>query len=81
MEHDGAVASRLAWWWQVRGRLAGQVPLLREAVDRAAPGSDAWCLGPVSRLVPAWSDSMWRAVGDSTPAMTVRQEGEIDPCL
>jgi predicted ATPase/DNA-binding CsgD family transcriptional regulator len=57
MEHDGAVASAvscavasrlaaaLAWWWQVRGRLAGQVPLLREAVDRASPGSDAWCLG------------------------------------
>jgi non-specific serine/threonine protein kinase len=49
MEHDAAVASRLAaalaWWWQVRGRLAGQVPLLREAVDRAAAGSDAWCIG------------------------------------
>jgi len=49
MEHDGAAAARLAtalaWWWQVRGRLAGQVPLLREAVDRAAAGSDAWCLG------------------------------------
>jgi predicted ATPase/DNA-binding CsgD family transcriptional regulator len=49
MEHDGAVAPRLAatlaWWWQVRGRLAGQVPLLREAVDRAAAGSDAWCIG------------------------------------
>jgi predicted ATPase/DNA-binding CsgD family transcriptional regulator len=49
MEHDGAVASRLAaalaWWWQVRGRLAGQVPLLREAADRAAAGSDAWCIG------------------------------------
>jgi predicted ATPase/DNA-binding CsgD family transcriptional regulator len=49
MEHDAAVASRLAaalaWWWQVRGRLAGQVPLLRQAVDRAAAGSDAWCIG------------------------------------
>jgi non-specific serine/threonine protein kinase len=49
MEHDAAVAARLAaalaWWWQVRGRLAGQVPLLREAVDRAAVDSDAWCLG------------------------------------
>ena len=49
MEHDAAVAPRLAaalaWWWQIRGRLAGQVPLLREAVDRAAAGSDAWCAG------------------------------------
>jgi predicted ATPase/DNA-binding CsgD family transcriptional regulator len=51
MEHDAAVAPRLAaalaWWWQVRGRLAGQVPLLREAVDRAAAGSDAWCTGHI----------------------------------
>ena len=49
MEHDGTVASRLAaalaWWWQVRGRLAGQLPLLREMVDRAPAGSDAWCIG------------------------------------
>ena len=51
MEHDAAVAPRLAaalaWWWQVRGRLAGQVPLLREAVDRAVAGSDAWCIGHI----------------------------------
>jgi non-specific serine/threonine protein kinase len=51
MEHDAALAPRLAaalaWWWQVRGRLAGQVPLLREAVDRAAAGSDAWCIGHI----------------------------------
>ena len=51
MQHDAAVASRLAaalaWWWQVRGRLAGQVPLLRAAVDRATPGSDAWCAGHI----------------------------------
>jgi predicted ATPase/DNA-binding CsgD family transcriptional regulator len=49
--HDAAVAPRLAaalaWWWQVRGRLAGQVPLLREAVGRAAAGSDAWCHGHI----------------------------------
>jgi len=50
-EHDAAVAPRLAaalaWWWQVRGRLAGQVPLLRQAADRAAAGSDAWCTGHI----------------------------------
>jgi predicted ATPase/DNA-binding CsgD family transcriptional regulator len=49
IEHDPDLALRLsaalAWWWQVRGRLAGQVPLLREIVERAAAGSDAWCLG------------------------------------
>ena len=38
-----ALAAALAWWWQIRGRLAGQVPLLRAAVDRAAEGSDVWC--------------------------------------
>jgi non-specific serine/threonine protein kinase len=47
--HEAAVAPRLAaalaWWWQVRGRLAAQVPLLRAAVDRAAAGSHAWCDG------------------------------------
>ena len=47
--HDPAVAPRLAaalaWWWQIRGRLTGQVPLLRAAIDRAAAGGDAWCAG------------------------------------
>ena len=47
MEHDAAVALRLAvalgWWWFLRGRLAGQYPLLREAAGRAEPGSDGWC--------------------------------------
>jgi predicted ATPase/DNA-binding CsgD family transcriptional regulator len=49
MDRDAAVAPRLAtalaWWWQVRGRLASQVPLLRAATDRAPAGSDAWCNG------------------------------------
>jgi predicted ATPase/DNA-binding CsgD family transcriptional regulator len=51
MGRDAAVASRLsaalAWWWQIRGRLAAQVPRLRAAVDHAAAGSDAWCLGQI----------------------------------
>jgi predicted ATPase/DNA-binding CsgD family transcriptional regulator len=45
--HDAVVAPKLAaalaWWWQIRGRLAGQVPLLRVAVARTAAGSDPWC--------------------------------------
>jgi non-specific serine/threonine protein kinase len=55
LEHDAAsaagtaLASRLAvalaWWWQIRGRLAGQLPLLRAAVDGAAAGSDPWGAG------------------------------------
>jgi predicted ATPase/DNA-binding CsgD family transcriptional regulator len=47
MDHDAATALRLAvalapWWW-LRGRLAGQYPLLREAAGRATVGSDGWC--------------------------------------
>ena len=47
MDHDAAVALRvavaLAPWWFLRGRLAGQYPLLREVAGRAEPGSDGWC--------------------------------------
>src|SRR5215468_8024962 len=47
MDHDPRVAPRLAvvlaWWWLLRGRLAGQSPLLREVAARAEPGSGAWC--------------------------------------
>jgi predicted ATPase/DNA-binding CsgD family transcriptional regulator len=46
-QYDAAVCLRLAvalgWWWFLRGRLAGQYPLLREAAGRAAVGSDGWC--------------------------------------
>ena len=47
MEHDAAMALRLAValapWWLLRGRLAGEYPLLREAAGRAEAGSDGWC--------------------------------------
>ena len=47
MEHDASTALRLATalapWWYLRGRLPGQYPLLRETADRAEPGSDEWC--------------------------------------
>ena len=51
VERDAAVAPRLAtalaWWWQIRGRLTGYVPLLSAAVEHAAVGSDAWCSGHI----------------------------------
>jgi predicted ATPase/DNA-binding CsgD family transcriptional regulator len=51
IEHDPDTAARLAaalaWWWQVRGRMASQVPQLQAAVDQAAVGSDAWCAGHI----------------------------------
>jgi predicted ATPase/DNA-binding CsgD family transcriptional regulator len=45
--HDLDTAVRLVtalgWWWVLRGRLAGQEPLLRELVGRAGPRSEGWC--------------------------------------
>ena len=47
VEHDLDTAARLVTalglWWVLRGRLAGQEPLLRELAGRAEPGSDGWC--------------------------------------
>jgi predicted ATPase/DNA-binding CsgD family transcriptional regulator len=47
VEHDLDLAVRmvtaLGLWWTLRGRLAGQGPLLRELAGRAEPGSEGWC--------------------------------------
>ena len=47
VEHDPAMATRLtlalAPWWQLRGRLASQAPLLAATAEYADPGSDEWC--------------------------------------
>jgi predicted ATPase/DNA-binding CsgD family transcriptional regulator len=52
MDHDPAMSMRLtlaqASWWQLRGRLASQAPLLVAAAEHADPGSDDWC---AARLV------------------------------
>jgi predicted ATPase/DNA-binding CsgD family transcriptional regulator len=37
------LVSALSWWWVLRGRLTGQVPLLRDLAGRAEPGTDGWC--------------------------------------
>jgi predicted ATPase/class 3 adenylate cyclase/DNA-binding CsgD family transcriptional regulator len=46
-QHDPPAALRLAValapWWYLRGRLAGEYPLLREAAGHAVPGGEAWC--------------------------------------
>jgi non-specific serine/threonine protein kinase len=50
-EHDPATALRLAntlaWWWFVRGRLAGEYGLLRQAADRPEAGSGGWCAAQI----------------------------------
>ncbi len=47
MDHDPATALRLALaltqWWQVRGRMTSQGPLLTAVAEYAVPGSDEWC--------------------------------------
>ena len=49
--HDPALALRLAnalgWWWFLRGRLAGEYPLLCQAAGGAEAGSDGWCTAQV----------------------------------
>jgi predicted ATPase/DNA-binding CsgD family transcriptional regulator len=47
MDHDPGTALRLALalrpWWQIRGRLTSQAPLLAAVAEYAAPGSGEWC--------------------------------------
>ena len=38
------LALTLAPWWQLRGRLSSQAPLLAAAAEHAQAGTDAWCL-------------------------------------
>jgi predicted ATPase/DNA-binding CsgD family transcriptional regulator len=52
MDHDPGMVLRLALalgpWWQIRGRLTGNVRLLAAAAEYAEPGSDEWCLARLS---------------------------------
>jgi hypothetical protein len=71
VDHDPAVALRLAValapWWFLRGRLAGQYPLLLEAADRAVLGSDGWCAAQYWLGVMAlYSSDHARALGHCT---------------
>jgi len=56
MDHDLEVALRLAgalgWWWFLRGRLAGQRPMLAEVTRYAEPGGDRWC---AAQLFLGWA--------------------------
>jgi len=48
LDHDPAAALRLALtlaqWWQLRGRLSSQAPLLTAAACCAPAGTDEWCV-------------------------------------
>ena len=47
LQHDAAAALRLALamapWLFLRGRAVSGYPLLRQAAEKAVPGSDGWC--------------------------------------
>ncbi len=49
--HDPALALQLAgalgWWWHLRGRQAGEYPLVCQAAGRAEAGSDGWCAAQI----------------------------------
>ena len=51
MEHDTPVALQLAnalgGWWFLRGRLAGEYPLVCQAAGGAEAGSDGWCTAQI----------------------------------
>ena len=75
VEHDLDTAVRLVaalgWWWVLRGRTAGQEPLLRELAGRGGSGSDAWC---ATQFWLAWT--AWRA--PDLPAALHRCAAAVD---
>ena len=52
------LAAALAWWWELRGRLPGQRPVLSELAARAEPGSDRW------RAMQSWLGWTLMSTGD-----------------
>ena len=71
LEQDAGTALRLATalapWWYLRGRLPGQYPLLGEAAARAEPGSDEWCTAQYwLGLTAMFSADMARSLGHFT---------------
>ena len=67
MEHDKPVALQLAnalgRWWYLRGRLAGEYPLLCQAAGHAEAGSGGWCAAQI------WLG--WAARSSADPAATL----------
>jgi predicted ATPase/class 3 adenylate cyclase/DNA-binding CsgD family transcriptional regulator len=79
-QRDPPAAARLADalsdWWYLRGRLTGQVPLLRQLAGRLQPGSQGWCavqclLGDAAYV----EGDLPRALGHHTAARDALEDG------
>jgi predicted ATPase/DNA-binding CsgD family transcriptional regulator len=86
LEHDAAIALRLALalapWWSLRGRAAGQYPLLREAAGRAAPGSERWCTAQFwLGYMAINSDDQAGAHGHFTAVIDAMRDRRPDPAV
>jgi non-specific serine/threonine protein kinase len=85
VEHDLDVAARLVTalgeWWVLRGRLAGQEPLLRELAGRAEPGSDGWCAAQRWLAAAAFDADLHQALQRCAAVIDVLGDREPSPLL
>ena len=82
MGHDLEMALRLAialrWWWFLRGRLAGQGPLLAEVAGYAEPGSDQWC---AAQFLLAWAKEFSADMAGALEHFTALRDAVAGRCV
>jgi predicted ATPase/DNA-binding CsgD family transcriptional regulator/DNA-binding XRE family transcriptional regulator len=75
MGHDREAALRLVialgWWWFLRGRLAGQRPLLAEIIGYAEVGSERWC---AVQFLSAWAAEFSADIAGAVERFTVLRD-------
>jgi predicted ATPase/DNA-binding CsgD family transcriptional regulator len=86
LDHDRPAALRLATalapWWRLRGRLAAGYALMNRAVEHATPGGEAWCAAQfwLGELAHGTSDFA-TALGHFTAARDTLAAGGPSPLL
>ncbi len=77
--HDPGLAQRLTialgWWWFLRGRLAGQRPVLAEVIGYAEVGSDRWC---ALQFLCAWAAQFSADITGAVAHFTVLRDAVAD---
>jgi predicted ATPase/DNA-binding CsgD family transcriptional regulator len=86
LQHSPATALRMATalapWWHMRGRMVAGYALLRAAAAHATPGSDAWCAAQYWLGHAAHSTGDFAAgVGDFTAICDAVADREPSPIL